>query len=421
MPAKTQKTKNHEKTQTDILIAGGGAPGLVLAALLGPLGLRVTVIDPAPFPGLKDARLENRTSAMMQGSINIVRAAGAWDDCVEYGAELQILRLVDENTPPSKKGEIIQTDFHAAEIGLPAFAVNMPNSILRAALCDRARQIKQITLLPGRALASYDVGMGAVTAHLDDGTEITANLIVGADGRGSKVREIAQIPYRTHDFKQAAITCLLEHSQPHDFISTEFHRPTGPFTLVPLPGNMASVVWVDYQDTADEMMKLSRPAFEQALQERSRNHLGSVKMVGTPSCWPLIGLKAKKLIAPRVALVAEAAHVLHPLGAQGLNLSLRDVAVLAETIADAARLGLDIGSMVVLQNYAKRRAADIHSRVYGTEGLNHLVSNNKQLVHNIRRAGLRMVGSLTPLRNLAMQQGLAPYDGESRLLAGGAL
>lgn len=404
---------------TDILIAGGGAPGLALAALLAPLGLTVAVIDPAPFPGLKDARADNRTSALMQGSINIVRATGAWDACAGRGAELQVLRIVDENAP--RDGEIIRTDFHASEIGLPAFAVNMPNGILRAALCDRAREIDGITLLPGRALVSYEIVAGGVSAVLDDGTEIAAHLLVGADGRGSKVREIAGIACRTHQFGQAAITCLIEHSRPHDFTSTEFHRPSGPFTLVPLPGDMASVVWVDYQDEADAMMKASRPDFEQALQERSRDMLGRVKMVGTPSCWPLIGMKAKALVAPRVALVAEAAHVLHPLGAQGLNLSLRDVAVLAETIADAARLGLDFGSMVVLQGYAKRRAADISSRVYGTEGFNHFVSNNRQAVHNLRRAGLRVVSGMAPLRHLAMQRGLAPQDADSRLLAGQAL
>lgn len=415
MPAKKQDEI------VDILIAGGGAPGLVLATLLAPLGLRVAVIDPAPFPGLAEARPDNRTSALMQGSINIVRAAGAWEACADRGAPLQVLRIIDENAPRAKDDKTIQSDFHASEIGLSAFAMNMPNGILRAALCDRAREIGDIDLRPGRSLAGYTVEAGFARATLDDGATIKARLIVGADGRGSKVREIAGITARTHEFGQAAITCLIEHSQPHDFISTEFHRPTGPFTLVPLPGDMSSVVWVDYQDAADSMMKVSRPVIEQALQERSRDRLGRVKMVGNPSSWPLIGMKAKQIVAPRVALVAEAAHVLHPLGAQGLNLSLRDVAVLAETIADAARLGLDFGSKVVLDRYAKRRATDIDSRVYGTEGFNHFVSNNKQAVHNLRRAGLRVVGSVTPLRNLAMQHGLAPQDADSRLLAGQAL
>ncbi|MBU0859899.1 MAG: FAD-dependent monooxygenase, partial [Alphaproteobacteria bacterium] len=302
-----------------------------------------------------------------------------------------------------------------------AFAVNMPNGILRAALCDRVRDFKNITLHPGRSLRDFETDDSGVTAHLDDGTIIRAHLIVGADGRQSKVREVAGIEARTQEFGQSAITCLIEHSRPHDYISTEFHRPTGPFTLVPLPGKMSSVVWVDDSAAADAMIAVSKRALEQALQDRTRNALGSVKMVGTPSCWPLIGMNAKSLTAPRTALVAEAAHVLHPLGAQGLNLSLRDVAVLAETIADAARLGLDYGSGVVLQNYARRRAADIGGRVYGTEGFNHLVSNSKPAIHGLRRAGLRVISAVAPLKNIAMQQGLAPQDADSRLLRGQAL
>lgn len=407
-----------KSSDTDILIAGGGAPGLTLAALLAPLGLRVTVIDPAPFPGLDAVRPDNRTAALMQGSINVLRAAGVWDRCAPLGGELRVLRVVDEN---GARAQPLQADFHAADIGLPAFAVNMPNGTLRAALCDRAREIGMITLRPGRKLESCAVGARDVTATLDDGTIINASLLVGADGRESRVRALAGIAVRRHEFGQAAITCLIGHTRPHGNISTEFHRPTGPFTLVPLPGNNASVVWVDDAAAADAMMAVNRQAFVQALQDRTRDMLGTVALTGTPSCWPLVGMMAKDLVAPRIALIAEAAHVLHPLGAQGLNLSLRDVAVLAETIADAARLGLDYGSMTVLAGYAKRRRADIGSRVYGTESFNHLVSHNKQILHHVRRTGLRLVNNVAPLRNIAMQQGLAPQDQDSRLMAGGKL
>lgn len=401
----------------DILIVGGGAPGLTLAALLAPLGLTVAVVDPAPFPGMADTKQDARTSALMQGSVRVIRAAGAWDLCAAHGADLRTLRIVDEN---GRRGAAVTADFRASEIGLEAFAVNMPNATLRAALCDRVRGMRGVKLLPGRRLADYTVD-GRVRATLDDGTIINAALIVGADGRDSSVRRIAGIEARTHDFGQSAITCLIEHTRPHDYISTEFHRPTGPFTLVPLPGRMSSVVWVDTTADADAMVALSRPSFVQALQDRTRDALGTVRMVAGPACWPLMGLRAKRLTAPRAALIAEAAHVVHPLGAQGLNLSLRDAAALAEVIADAARLGLDIGSAVTLAAYEKRRVADVDGRVYGTEGFNHLVSNGKPAIHGLRRAGLRVISGLGPLRNLAMQQGLAPQDENSRLLKGQAL
>jgi 2-octaprenyl-6-methoxyphenol hydroxylase len=403
--------------KTDILIIGGGAPGLALAALLAPLGLDVAVVDAAPFTGLRDVKQDARTAALMQGSVRILRAAGAWDACAPHGADLRTLRIVDEN---GRRGAAVTADFRASEIGLDAFAVNMPNAILRAALCDRARAIKNITLLPGRRLADFTAGT-RVCATLDDGTTIDAALIVGADGRESTVRAIAGIDSRTQEFGQSAITCLIEHNRPHDNISTEFHRPSGPFTLVPLPGKTSSVVWVEHTADADALMTVSRPSFMQALQDRTRDALGAVRMVAGPSCWPLIGLRAVRLTAPRVALIAEAAHVLHPLGAQGLNLSLRDTAALAETIADAARLGLDIGSSVTLAAYEKRRVADVDGRVYGTEGFNSIVSNNKSAIHGLRRAGLRLVSGIGPLRTLAMQQGLAPQDENSRLLKGHAL
>lgn len=403
---------------TDILIAGGGAPGLALALLLARAGLTVTVIDPAPFAGLKDVKPDSRTAALMQGSIRILEATGAWDDCAPHGAALKILRIVDENAAREKP---VTADFHADEIGLPAFAVNMPTGPLRAALCDRARAEKNIALRPGRTLAAFTIDDAGATATLDDGTTWRARLIVGADGRHSKVRAIADIDCRTHEFGQSAITCLIAHTRPHDFISTEFHRPAGPFTLVPLPGLRSSVVWVDDTDNANALMKLSRPAFEQALRDRARGVLGDITITEGPSCWPLQGLSAQALTAPRVALVAEAAHVLHPLGAQGLNLSLRDVAALAETIADAARLGLDIGSRTVLATYDKRRRADINGRVYGTEGFNHMVSTDRAALHGMRRAGLRLVATVAPLKQFAMRQGLAPQDENGRLIAGGKL
>lgn len=408
-------TQNH---QTDILIAGGGAPGLTLALLLAPLGLHVTVIDPAPFTGLKDARPDNRTAALMQGSIRIIEAAGGWAACRPYGAELRTLRIVDENSLRRKK---IQADFNATEIGLDAFAVNMPNGILRAALCDAAKDCAAIRLTPGRRVTQLVPDDTGTTVTLDDGTALRARLVAGADGRQSQIRALSHISARTHEFGQSAITCLVEHSRPHDYISTEFHRPTGPFTLVPLPGKMSSVVWVDDTAAADAMMAVSKRAFETALQDRTRGVLGTVRLSGAPGCWPLIGLKTHRLCAPRAVLIAEAAHVIHPLGAQGLNLSLRDAAVLAETIADAARLGLDYGSRTVLESFEKRRMADIGGRVYGTEGFNHVVSNRKTAIHGLRRAGLQIVSNISLLRTLAMQQGLAPRDADSRLMNGGAL
>lgn len=401
---------------TDILITGGGVPGLALAALLGQAGIGVLVADRAPAPALQSVKADGRTAALMQGSVNILQASGAWERARKFGEELQTLRIIDD----SGAGEPVRAEFCADEIGLPAFGVNMPNEPLRAALGETVKEIRNVTVL-NAALAGFEADAFGVRAHFAGGETVSAKLIVGADGRKSLTRELAGIKVWQRDYGQHAITCLIDHTEPHGNVSTEFHRPSGPFTLVPLPGNRSSVVWVDYDAEAAEFMGLSRHAFTRALQERSRDLLGKVTLATEPQSCPLAALKAKKLTGRRVALIAEAAHVLHPMGAQGLNLSLRDVAALAEVIADSLRVGLDPGSASVLAQYEARRRQDVLSRVIGTDGLTRMVSNDLGLLRGLRRTGLKVLNNVTPLRELAMHQGLAPTLDDSRLAKGGKL
>jgi 2-octaprenyl-6-methoxyphenol hydroxylase len=348
----------------------------------------------------------------MAGSVNVLKSAGGWEGCEKAGAPLEILRIVDDN------GRRIQADFAASEIGLPWFAVNIQNGILRAALAARIAEMENVRCFIPARLAAAETDGGGVTATLEDGRRIRAQLLVGADGRDSKVREIAGIACRFHDFGQKAITCLLDHEKPHRNISTEFHRPAGPFTLVPLPGNRSSLVWAERAADADALLQGDVRA---AIQERSAGMLGEIALASPAMAWPLRALRAKGLTAPRIALMAEAAHVLHPVGAQGLNLSLRDAAALAETIADAMRAGQDPGAASVLEAYARRRGPDILSRAAGTESLSNIMTSALPFAREMRRGGLRLVAGLPPLRRLAMQEGLAPGMAESRLAAGGRL
>jgi 2-octaprenyl-6-methoxyphenol hydroxylase len=408
----------------DIIIAGGGVPGLALANILAPVGFRIALFDPAPFTALKDTKIDSRTAALMQGSINILKATGAWDDCAALGSELSVMRIIDENTPHKDRMKI---DFYASELDLPAFAINMPNVFLRAALYDKAKTHKNIKLFEGVTLDEVTYEPQFVLCNASNGKTFKTPLIIGADGRNSTIRKSASISYREHDFKQSAITCLIEHSNSHSNISTEIHRPVGPFTMVPLPGSsgkynkMSSVVWVDHDAVTKEMVSLPDALFTQELQKQSRDLLGNISVISKPHAWPLKGLVADRLTAHRAIIIAEAAHVIHPLGAQGLNLSLRDVGALAEILTDAARAGADIGSKVILEQYEKRRFADVQGRVLGTENFVKLVANNNPVIHKMRRAGLKTVSSFSPLRFLAMTQGLAPQDPQSRLLKGQAL
>lgn len=401
--------------ETEALIIGAGVPGLTLAAFLGRLGLDVCMVDPDDLR-TPAAGTQGRTSALMQGSVNILTQAGVWGAVQNETGALRVLRIVDDSG-----SKPVQIDFDAGDIGLDAFARNCPNGILRKALIEHVRTIKTVKLLDKTRLEGFHVDGLLVRARLNSGKDVKARIIIGADGHNSVVRRCAGIEIHTRDYGQSAITCVIDHALSHKDISTEFHRPGGPFTLVPLPGMRSSVVWVERTEDAQSLMKLKKKDFEQTMLDRSHGQLGTISLVSTPECWPLKALAAKSLTAPRTVLVAEAAHVISPIGAQGLNLSLRDAATLAEVLADAARRGEDIGSPLVLDRYTQRRRADIASRVVGVDGLNRIVSNNLGFLRGLRKLGLKTLDSIPALKNLAIRHGMNPALDDGRLIRGQTL
>lgn len=400
----------------DLVIAGGGLAGLALAAILGRAGMRLDVIDPAPAPPpLKSLKPSGRTVALMESSLNILRAAGLADIIEDYGCALETMRIIDD----SRAGdEPLTRDFEAREIGLERFGANIPNNILRAALFEAAGGAKSVTFHTGRTVEDYLARDQDMLVRLDDGAEISTRLLAGADGRESAVRSLSGIETRRVSYGQSAITCVINHSRSHNNTATEFHRPGGPMAFVPMQGNQSSIVWIEPTAQAEALIALPRDAFEQALQTRSANILGGITLETPPECWPLISLRAKALQAPRAVILAEAAHVMSPITAQGLNLSLRDVAALAETVVDALRLGLDPGSSTVIKRFENRRTPDVLSRVAWVDLLNRIVSDAREPVKDLRRAGLKAVSRFTPLRRAAMKYGLAPAVDEGRLVQG---
>lgn len=423
-----------KKYTTDILISGGGIPGAALAVLLGRLGLNLCVIDPYPPEKLKNTKATSRTSALMDGSIKLLNTTGVWDKCVTHSAKLSTMRIIDvtASSPANSlirkrySEALLDVSFNAAEIGADTFGYNIPNDVLRAALWEEMKTIPSIKIFAKAALDDYQTSDTHVTALLTNKKSVKAKLLIGADGRNSKTRELADIDYKEHDFKQKAITCLVKHSKPHNDTSTEFHTPNGPFTIVPLPDNkdgehISSIVWVDFSDASDRFMAMDKDAFTTALNDRALGTLGSLELMSTPRSWPLKSMQSLSLISNRVALIAEAAHVMHPLGAQGLNLSLRDVAVLAETIADSARSGMDIGCPNTLEHYAKARRSDISSRLYAVNRLHSMMTVNTDSLHHLRRGGLKAINAIFPVKQAVMEQGLrGPHLG-SRILSGQAL
>jgi len=403
-----------KNTQTDIVISGAGAPGLTLAILLARLGLKITVIDPHTPQTLKNITPEGRTSALMDSSINIIKATGAWDLCAPYGAALSTLRIIDDSGQNAAK----TVDFQSKELGLETFGMNISNNVLHAALAHVAAKEKNIKAFYGDLVTQMTQDDTAINVQLRSGKTISATLMVAADGRNSPTRTMAGLSADITAYDQKAITCILNHTKPHDNVSTEFHRPSGPFTLVPMPGKQSSLVWVDTTDNIDNILRQNKDSLQRAIQQRTNNQLGEITLASTPQSWPLISAIAPKLTGNRFALIAEAAHVLHPMGAQGLNLSMRDVAALAEIIADQARIGMDIGSATTLAMYEKRRRHDIQLRHRGSFALNKLVSNHSTFLSMARKKTLSVIETIEPLKKHLMQQGLQDYADQGRLSQG---
>jgi 2-octaprenyl-6-methoxyphenol hydroxylase len=411
--------KNAGKQENaDIIIAGGGAAGLCLAALLGRAGLKVALIEKRDFGGMDKAPQGGRTIALMNASLNIIKAAGAWEGCAEDSAPLECMRIIDNSAPDSPD---IPVDFDACDIGLAHYGYNVPALSLSRALLASVRAMPCVQLYSPAVLTDYEAGPCGVTAMLEDGRKLHAPLIVGADGAESHVRTLAGIGCKRVNYGQSALTFLINHSLPHGNTSTEFHKPGGPLALVPLPGHKSAVVWVEAAAEAEKLLSLPETGLLDVLDKKTQSLLGGMTLETRPESWPLRSVRAEKLTAPRAALIAEAAHVMSPITAQGLNLSLRDVAALAETIMDARRTGLDTGSAAILTRYERRRQADIKTRVFGVHTLNTLVRSDIAPVKRLRRRTLGIIDALSPLKTAAMRQGLAPAADLGRLARGEVL
>ncbi len=399
-------------TPYDVIIAGGGPPGLALAAILGRGGMRACIIDPGPPPPKPDnIPADTRTAALMGGSTDVLARAGIWPRTQKHGSPLKRMAVVDDSRFPAEPDAMVEQMFDAQELGRDAFGWNLPLAALRAELGAVLAGLDTVTFLHGTKLQSFDVGKDGVTVNTGDAT-LKAKLLVGCDGRNSAVREGAGLATARHAYGQMAMTCLIDHTRPHDDTSVEFHRPGGPFTIVPMQGNRSqgnrsAIVWVEKDDVAKDLLRLPRPAFEKALDDRTRNRVGRVTLQSDPVSWPLEFLRAPVLVAPRVALAAEAAHVISPIGAQGLNLSLRDVNDLADIVLESHALGLDIGAPSVLARYARARKGDVATRSFAIDAANRLVADDRGLVRALRRLTLRALSLPGPLRHLVMKKGLA--------------
>lgn len=380
----------------EVVVVGAGAVGLAGALALARAGFSTCLLGPAP------ERRDGRTAALMSGSMDLMGSLGLSDRVRDVAAPLRALRIVDDTgslfrPPPAT--------FRSAEIGLKAFGWNIENAALVGLL---AAAVRASGLAWREDLAAGIALDGEVaTVTLASGAALTTRLLVGADGRRSRVRETARIATRSWSYPQAAITTLLAHERAHEDISTEFHTRAGPFTLVPLPGRRSSLVWVMRPAEAERMGAVDDLDFARAVERRSHGTLGRMSIDGPRGTVPLGGASVARLVESRVALIGEAAHLLPPIGAQGLNLGLADVTALVRTLRDAKRAGLDLGSGAALAPYDRARRGEIGLRTLAVDRLNRALLSDLVPVDALRGIGLGALSRIGPLRRAVMRAGLA--------------
>jgi len=393
----------------DIAVVGGGPAGLTAAIALASAGVETALISRAP-PS------DNRTTALLSGSVTALDALGVWPLCAAQAAPLTAIRIIDDTARLLRAPEVM---FEAAEIGLGAFGHNIENRHLIAALDRRLADLSGLRRVAATVTALEPVA-DRVTIRLDDGGSLDARLVVGADGRKSLCRQAAGIETRRHEYPQAALTLNLAHTRPHNGISTEFHTESGPFTLVPLPGARSSLVCVLDPQTAGGLGALDAAALSAEIEQRSHSIVGKVAVEAGHGIFPLAVETAESFGTKRIALVGEAAHVIPPIGAQGLNLGLRDAAAIAELVAEAHREGGDVGSSELLVRYDRMRRADVTSRTAAVDVLNRSLLSDFLPVQGARGFGLYLLDRIAPLRRAVMREGVEPAA-QPRLMRGEAL
>lgn len=395
----------------EVAVVGGGPAGLTAAIALAGAGVPTALIAGPP------ARGDNRTTALLAGSVSALEALGVWTACAGDAAPLRTMRIVDDTDRLWRAPEV---RFEATEIGLEAFGWNIQNRHLVAALQTRAAGISDLLRIDDEASA-VAIADDHVTVTLAGGGTLAAKLVVAADGRRSMCRAAAGIATASRSYPQTALTFNLGHTRPHRDISTEFHTAQGPFTLVPLPGTRSSLVCVVAPEEAERIERLDSAALDADLERRAHSVLGKVAAEPGHGVFRLGVETAGRFAARRVALVGEAGHVMPPIGAQGLNLGLRDAATIGELVVAARRDGADVGGASLTDEYDRRRRADVRSRVAAVDLLNRTLLSDFLPAQSARGLGLYALDQIGPLRRAMMREGVAPRLAEPRLMRGEAL
>ncbi len=384
-----------DRCRFDVAVVGAGPSGLVAALCGAEMGLSTVLVG--PFASRKDTR----TAALMAPAVNLLQRLGAWEALATGVAPLKAIRLVDSKQALLRAPEIT---FLAQEIDLDAFGYNIANALLTEVL--ERQTAGRLTRIASAGVSGIEHIADGIRLTTSEGEMIEASLVAAADGRHSKMRDAVAIALSSWSYDQAALVTTFRHSRDHSFVSTEFHCQTGPLTVVPMPGRRSSLVWVETPDNAARLAKLGDTAFLGELADHIQGLLGVLGPSSPRQVFRLQGQTAKTFARNRVALIGEAGHVMPPIGAQGLNLSFRDGAALAEIAATARAQGEDIGSTAVMERYDTARRPDVTSRVWGVDLLNRSLLSPYLPVNLLRGAGLFALSVSGPLRRYLMREGI---------------
>lgn len=388
----------------DAIVVGGGLGGGLGALALAHAGLEVALIDAQDPVKLRALSYDGRTTAIAYACARVFRRLGLWNAFTAEAEPILDILVTDGSGPGRPAGQaFLHFDSRELEAGEPLGWI-VENCALRNALLDGVAREERVTLFAPSEVVDVAFGAGAAVVALKDGTRLSAPLIVGADGRYSQLRARAGIKVSTWSYPQTAIVATVAHERPHKGVAHEYFLPSGPFAILPMTRQRSSLVWTETATAAEVYLKLDDEAFLDAIAARFGEFLGAVSLAGPRWSYPLAFHLSSTFVAPRLALIGDAARAIHPIAGQGFNLGVKDVAALAEVIGDAARLGQDLGSLSVLEDYQRWRRFDSVSLALGTDAVNRLFSNDWLPLRLARGAGLAAANRSAPLRQFFMRQ-----------------
>ncbi len=396
----------------ELLVAGGGLNGMLLGIACADAGLQVAVVDRQDPATMLGEAFDGRASAIAYGSKLALEGVGLWAAIAAEAESIREIRVADDESP-------LFLHYDHRELGdHTPLGYIVENQVLRRALFARASGLASLTLFAPRAVGTVTADDSGTLATLADGARLHARLVAAADGKDSPLRRAAGIRTVEWRYKQTGIVTTVAHERPHAGIAIEHFLPAGPFAILPMTGNRSSIVWTEDAALAPHLLKLPNEEFAAELAARFGDFLGAIEPIGPRWAYKLSLMQAERYVARRLALVGEAAHVIHPIAGQGLNVGIRDIAALAEAIIDARRLGLDIGDDSVLERYQRWRRLDAVLLAGVTDGLNRLFSNTIAPIRLARDLGLAAVNRLPPLKRLLMMHAMGTLGDRPRLARG---